>query len=59
MKKMLSLFVAVVLFLIFSFTVIADEKRSGCCSHHEGVCGCSDGRAVCCDGTLSPSCGCD
>lgn len=31
----------------------------GCCSHHGGVCGCSsDGRAQCCDGGLSPSCGC-
>lgn len=34
-------------------------ERSGCCSHHGGVCGCSAGRAVCCDGALSPSCGCD
>lgn len=33
-------------------------ERSGCCSHHGGVCGCSAGRARCCDGTLSPSCGC-
>jgi hypothetical protein len=32
--------------------------RSGCCSWHKGVCGCQFGRAVCCDGTLSPSCGC-
>lgn len=33
--------------------------RSGCCSWHGGVCGCSSsGRAVCCDGALSPSCGC-
>ena len=31
---------------------------SGCCSHHQGVCGCSAGRAVCCDGVTSPSCGC-
>lgn len=31
----------------------------GCCSWHGGVCGCSpSGRAVCCDGQLSPSCGC-
>jgi hypothetical protein len=36
-----------------------DEKRRGCCSWHQGVCGCSGGRALCCDGTLSPSCGCD
>lgn len=33
--------------------------RSGCCSWHGGVCGCLNGRAKCCDGTLSPSCGCD
>ena len=31
----------------------------GCCSHHGGVCGCSGGRAACCDGQLSPSCGCN
>jgi len=37
---------------------IDDEKRSGCCSWHGGVCGCTGGRAQCCDGTLSPSCGC-
>lgn len=30
----------------------------GCCSHHSGVCGCSGGRAACCDGSLSPTCGC-
>ena len=35
------------------------DMRRGCCSHHGGVCGCSvSGRTVCCDGTLSPSCGC-
>lgn len=33
-------------------------EQRGCCSHHGGVCGCSFGRAVCCDGNLSPSCGC-
>lgn len=35
-----------------------EEARRGCCSHHGGVCGCADGRSVCCDGQLSPSCGC-
>ena len=30
----------------------------GCCSWHGGVCGCVDGRAKCCDGSLSPTCGC-
>jgi len=33
--------------------------QSGCCSFHGGVLGCSgDGRTVCRDGTLSPSCQC-
>lgn len=30
----------------------------GCCSHHKGVCGCENGRQVCCDGSYSPSCRC-
>jgi hypothetical protein len=33
--------------------------QQGCCSHHDGVCGYQNGRASCCDGALSPSCGCD
>jgi hypothetical protein len=33
-------------------------ERRGCCSHHGGVCGCGGTRAQCCDGSLSPSCGC-
>lgn len=32
--------------------------RRGCCSWHSGVCGCSDGRVVCCDGSYSPTCTC-
>lgn len=32
--------------------------QRGCCSWHQGVCGCSAGRVVCCDRTLSPSCTC-
>jgi hypothetical protein len=35
------------------------DARSGCCSHHKGVCGCENDRAKCCDGQLSPTCGCD
>ena len=35
-----------------------DANRSGCCSHHGGVCGCSFGSVTCCDGSTSPSCGC-
>jgi hypothetical protein len=34
-------------------------EHRGCCSHHGGVCGCQNARALCCDGELSPSCGCD
>lgn len=33
--------------------------QHGCCSHHQGVCGCNNGRDKCCDGTLSPSCTCN
>jgi endonuclease YncB( thermonuclease family) len=33
-------------------------QARGCCSSHGGVCGCSGGRSLCCDGTLSPSCTC-
>ena len=38
----------------------ADAARSGCCSWHEGVCGCNTavGKLQCCDGATSPSCGC-
>ena len=45
--------------LLASNATVEEIKRSGCCSWHGGVCGCSNGRAACCDGTLSPSCGCD
>jgi len=38
---------------------VEEIQRSGCCSWHQGVCGCSgSGRVICCDGTLSPSCTC-
>jgi hypothetical protein len=35
--------------------------RRGCCSHHNGVCGCDTRTNMlrCCDGTNSPSCDCD
>jgi len=36
----------------------SEPERQGCCSSHGGVCGCSGSRAQCCDGSLSPSCGC-
>ena len=38
--------------------VAQPPEKSGCCSWHGGVCDCYFGRAKCCDGTLSPSCGC-
>lgn len=34
------------------------HSLQGCCSWHKGVCGCRAGKVACCDGTLSPTCGC-
>ena len=50
MKKSL-IFSAII--LVFSLSLISGaEARSGCCSHHSGVCGCG-----CCDGSsLSATC---
>jgi hypothetical protein len=51
----------VTLFLLFiiSWPSYSSAQR-GCCSWHGGVCGCdtSTGSQLCCDGTDSPSCGC-
>ena len=63
-----------IIFLLISLSAFAEQSQpiqdstlktnnelisqSGCCSHHGGVCGCNGGRAVCCDGEYSPSCGC-
>ena len=58
MKKMLSVLLIVILFLVWGVFVIADEQGRGCCSYHGGVCDCVGGRVVCCDGTYSPSCRC-
>jgi hypothetical protein len=33
--------------------------QRGCCSWHEGICGCSGVLIVCCDGSFSPSCRCN
>lgn len=33
-------------------------QQRGYCSWHGGVCGCRNGRTICCDGEYSPSCGC-
>lgn len=47
-----------VLLCLTIFTIKVEAKR-GCCSHHGGVNGCnSNGRTICNDGTLSPSCTC-
>src|SRR5207248_4632485 len=46
------LFIASFLVLLFTFAIHTADARSGCCSHHGGVCGCG-----CCDGTsLSSIC---
>src|SRR5437773_7290224 len=38
--------------ILFTFTLQTVDARSGCCSHHGGVCGCG-----CCDGSpLSTIC---
>lgn len=35
-------------------------EKAGCCSRHGGVCGCNEDyhKLKCCDGSLSPGCGC-
>ena len=43
----------------YSKTSARASQHRGCCSHHEGVCGCDGGSAKCCDGSISPTCGCD
>jgi len=48
-KIYLVLFITLILCLVLTTNI---EARSGCCSHHGGVCGCH-----CCDGTsLSTTC---
>lgn len=50
MKKLI--FLLVLMFLTLFLLPKIVEARSGCCSHHGGVCGCG-----CCDGTsLSTTC---
>ena len=34
------------------------EDHRGCCSWHGGIYGCRNGKILCRDGELSPSCGC-
>lgn len=49
-----------ILFSLFIFLPSLVFAKSGCCSHHGGVSGCSSsGRQICNDGTLSPTCTCN
>jgi hypothetical protein len=50
MRKTIS--IAALLLILILINARSVNARSGCCSHHGGVCGCG-----CCDGTpLSPKC---
>jgi len=47
-----SIFAFLIFFVILAFSFSLADARSGCCSHHGGVCGCG-----CCDGSaLSATC---
>jgi len=35
---------------------ILEHRRSNCCPEHGGVCGCNEGKVLCCDGTISTIC---
>ena len=47
-----------IIILILVITPLNVYSKSGCCSWHGGVAGCRNGRQVCKDGTLSPTCTC-
>ena len=54
MKKIL-----IIITLFICLLPLSVNAQRGCCSSHRGVVGCSpDGRQICGDGTLSPSCTC-
>ncbi len=73
MKKLAAALIGVLLsFSAFSEPLSKEEEaaclsqnlgdvvaQQGCCSWHGGVCGCQNGRVVCCDGRYSPSCTCN
>lgn len=49
----------IVLFLLLSIIPIFNVSAGrGCCSHHGGQAYCSNGRWICNDGTVSPTCTC-
>ena len=54
MKNKLPLIIILILVII----PLNVYSKSGCCSWHGGVAGCRNGRQVCRDGTLSPTCTC-
>lgn len=59
MRRAAVLFVLLILFLCES-TASAGNGWQGCCSWHGGISGiCRQGRMMCNDGTLSPSCTCE
>ena len=48
-----------VVVIILFLSPIGVDARRGCCSRHGGVAGCNaNGRQICNDGTLSPTCTC-
>lgn len=48
-----------ILLLIILLMPIGVYAKRGCCSSHGGEAGCaSDGRRICADGTISPTCTC-
>ncbi len=55
-------FSVAITFIALAASTVAYEPEAqaqrGCCSSHQGVCGCLGGRTQCCDGTASPSCAC-
>ena len=49
----------IIIFLIMIISIETVQAKSGCCSWHKGVSGCSSsGRVICNDGTYSKSCTC-
>lgn len=49
--------IKIIIFILILLPINISAK-SGCCSWHGGVAGCRNGRQVCRDGTLSPTCTC-
>ena len=60
MKRLFNYKMIILLLLVLQFVIpMTVNAQRGCCSHHGGVAGCSEnGRQICRDGTLSPSCTC-